>query len=234
MRLDKFICKSTEYSLAEATAAINNHRVAVNDAVVITVSHQVHKNNAVTLDGGTLTLRDFRYLLLNKPADMICSNIDEKYPSVLNILDVDRVRELHIAGRLDADTTGLVLATDDGHWSFHLTLPDNKCEKVYQVALSQAISNDAAQRFLEGIHLQGESKPTLPAKLHILDTHNVQLTLTEGRYHQVKRMFAAIGNRVIALHRLQIGSLKLDIDIGQWRHLTPAEVAALYVNPQED
>lgn len=129
MRLDKFIGKSTEYSLADAKTCIEDRRVAVNGDIVIVASHQVHKNNVVALDGSVLTLRPFRYLLLNKPAGMICSNIDEKYPSALNLLDIDKVEELHIAGRLDADTTGLVLITDDGHWSFNLTLPQNKCAR---------------------------------------------------------------------------------------------------------
>ena len=229
MRLDKYICKSTEYSLADAIALIENRRVVINGMISIRASDQVHKNNVVTLDGKILTSRSPRYLLLNKPIDMICSNIDEKYPSVLNLLEIDRVTELHIAGRLDVDTTGLVLITDDGHWSFNLTSPKNKCEKVYKVVLSRPISSDATKRFLEGILLQGESKLTLPAKLHIIDSYNVLLTLTEGRFHQVKRMFSAIGNRVKSLHRQQIGNLELDVDIGHWRNLTQVEVEALSV-----
>lgn len=230
MCLDKFICKSTELSLTDALVLIENRRVAVNGTVAIEASYQVHKNNVVTLDGEALTPRKSRYFLLHKPTDMICSNIDEKYPSVLNLLDVDRRSELHIAGRLDADTTGLVLVTDDGHWSFNLTSPKNRCEKVYRVLLSRPISADATQRFLEGVLLQGEAKLTLPAKLDIIDPYNVLLTLTEGRFHQVKRMFAAIGNRVKSLHRQQIGNLELDVDEGHWRSLTPAEVDALSVN----
>lgn len=232
MRLDKFICKSTEFSLTDALALIENRRVVVNGIVAIEASYQVHKNSVVMLDGDTLTPRKSRYFLLHKPTDMICSNIDEKYPSVLNLLDVDRRSELHIAGRLDADTTGLVLVTDDGHWSFNLTSPKNRCEKVYRVLLSRPISADATQRFLEGVLLQGEAKLTLPATLHIIDPYNALLTLTEGRFHQVKRMFTAIGNRVKSLHRQQIGKLALDVDEGHWRSLTPAEVEALSVNDQ--
>jgi 16S rRNA pseudouridine516 synthase len=230
MRLDKFICKSTEYALVNALAFIENRRVVVNGIIAIDASHQVHKNNVVMLDSKVLTPRPSRYFLLNKPIDMICSNVDEQYPSVLNLLDVDRETELHIAGRLDADTTGLVLITDDGHWSFNLTSPKNKCEKVYNVLLSRPISADATQRLLEGILLQGESKLTLPAKLHIIDSYNVLLTITEGRFHQVKRMFSALGNRVKSLHRQQIGNLELDVEIGHWRSLTQAEVEALSIN----
>ena len=230
MRLDKFICKSTEYALVDSLAIIETRRVIVNGIIAINASHQVHKSNMVTLDGRTLTPRPSQYFLLNKPLDMICSNVDEQYPSVLNLLNVDRVSELHIAGRLDADTTGLILITDDGHWSFNLTSPKNKCDKVYKVLLSRPISADATKRFLAGILLQGESKLTLPAKLQIIDSHNVVLTLTEGRFHQVKRMFSAIGNRVKSLHRQQIGKLELDVDIGSWRRLSQAEVEALSVH----
>jgi len=227
MRLDKFICKSTEYDLVDATALIENSRVVVNEVITHEPTHQVHKNNVVTIDGKTLTPRLSRYFMLNKPLNMICSNIDEQYPSALNLLDIDNKTELHIAGRLDADTTGLVLIIDDGHWSFNLTAPKNKCEKVYKVVLSRPISPDITQRFQHGILLQGESSPTLPATLHIIDAHNVLLTLTEGRFHQIKRMFSAIGNRVKSLHRQQIANLELDVDIGHWRSLTQAEVEAL-------
>ena len=229
MRLDKFICKSTEYSLIDAVELIENKNATVNGDLMVEAPQQVHKNNTVVLNGQILTPRPFRYILLNKPVDMICSNVDEKYPSVLNLLDVDRVTELHIAGRLDVDTTGLVLITDDGHWSYHLTSPKMRCEKVYKVELSRPISADAVKLFKDGILLQGESKRTLPAKLHIVDSYNVCLTLTEGRFHQVKRMFAAIGNKVKSLHRQQISELELDIGIGEWRHLTQTEVEALSV-----
>ena len=230
MRLDKFICKSTAYSSAQATVLIKTCKVIVNAVLIIDAAHQVHKNNQVLLEGKRLTLRSFRYILLNKPLATVCSNVDDHYPSVFNLLDVRGVSELHIAGRLDADTTGLVLITDDGHWSFNLTLPDNKCKKVYKVELSRPISADASARFLEGIFLQGELKIIRPATLYIIDPYNVLLTLTEGRYHQVKRMFATIGNRVKSLHRHQIGSLALDVDCGDWRYLTEIEVAALSVD----
>ncbi|MCL4141326.1 UNVERIFIED_CONTAM: hypothetical protein GTU68_039146 [Idotea baltica] len=230
MRLDKFICKSTEHSLHEALACIKAKKLTVNGMLAFDAAQQVHKNNVVTLNDKLLTPRPFRYLLINKPANMICSNVDEVYPSVLNLVDVDRKTELHIAGRLDADTTGLVLMTDDGHWSFNLTSPSNNCDKVYKVVLSRPISPDALCLFQQGMLLQGESKLTLPATLRIIDPYNVSLTLREGRFHQVKRMFSAIGNSVRSLHRQQIGNLALDVEIGHWRHLTSAEVEALSID----
>ena len=213
--------------MAEAMVLIEERRVHVDDLLVVSAAHQVHKNNQVTLNGQVLIARPSRYLLLNKPIDMICSTVDDKYPTALSLLKVDRLSELHIAGRLDVDTTGLILITDDGHWSFNLTSPQSGCEKVYKVSLSKPISLDAVQQFHKGVLLHGESKLTLPAKLEIINPHNVLLTITEGRYHQVKRMFFAIGNKVTSLHRQKIGSLELDIDIGEWRNLTTAEVKAL-------
>lgn len=232
MRLDKFICKCTEYSLVDAKGLIENSCVVINGLIAINTSQQVHKNNIVMLDGKVLIPRNPRYFLLNKPVDMICSNVDEKYPSVLNLLDVERKSELHIAGRLDVDTSGLVLITDDGHWSFKLTSPKSKCEKVYKAVLSRPIQMDVKHRFREGILLQGESKLTLPAQLQIVDAYNVLLTITEGRFHQVKRMFAATGNKVKSLHRQQIGNLELDVEMGHWRKLTQSEIEAICFNDE--
>lgn len=224
MRLDKFVCKSTELTKSEATELINAGQVRVNDDVVTTQATQVHENNQVTLNGQRLKTRDFRYILFNKPADTICSNIDEVYPSLFNYINVDNVSELHIAGRLDADTTGLVLITDDGRWSFNITRPSQHCQKVYRVGLSQPIGDDVAARFAKGVKLQGEQQLTLPATLEIISAKEVLLTITQGKFHQVKRMFAAVGNRVISLHREKIGQVTLDVVQGQWRYLTPGEV----------
>jgi len=229
VRLDKYIAKSTTYVVAQALVFIKNQRVSVNDQLVTEASYQVHSNNYVMLDGKRLTPRDSRYIMLNKPKGMVCSNVDDVYPSIFKLLDVDYPSQLHIVGRLDVDTTGLVLITDDGHWSFNLTSPHFKREKIYKVGLTRPISSDAVQCFLEGIALQGETALTLPAKLKIIDEYNVLLTLTEGRYHQVKRMFFAIGNKVKTLHRQQIDSLTLDIEVGQWRHLTLNEVKGLSI-----
>jgi 16S rRNA pseudouridine516 synthase len=161
---------------------------------------------------------------MHKPAGTICSNIDEAYPSLYNYLEVDKVSELHIAGRLDADTTGLVLITDDGRWSFNITAPTKQCRKVYRVSLSKDIADDVASKFGQGIALQGEQGLTHPATLEVISPKEVLLTLTEGKFHQVKRMFAAVGNRVVSLHRQQIGDIVLDVELKQWRYLTQDEV----------
>ncbi|WDE97783.1 pseudouridine synthase [Lentisphaera profundi] len=228
MRLDRFVCKSTDFTKNEALQLIHAGEVLVNDEAIINEATQVHENNTIILHGNRLKTRAFRYLLMHKPINTICSNIDEKsYPSLFNLLDVARTSELHIAGRLDADTSGLVLMTDDGRWTFNIISPSKNCKKVYRVGLSREISGDVVEQFKEGVQLQGETKLTLPAELTIITPKEVLLSLTEGKFHQVKRMFAAVGNKVISLHREKIGAISLDVDLGEWRHLTLDEVKAL-------
>lgn len=237
MRLDKFICKSTELTKIEAIQHIHAGKITVNNEVIIDESSQVHENNSITLNGLLLKPRPFRYILMHKTADTICSNADGDYPSLFNVLesdpDIERVSELHIAGRLDVDTTGLVLITDDGRWTYNLTRPEKKCTKTYRVNLSYEIPKDKVdmlvEKFQKGIQLQGEQQLTLPALLEVIpiktnEDQEVLLTITEGKYHQVKRMFSAIGNRVRTLHREKIGEIQLDVEEGQWRYLTRKEV----------
>lgn len=226
MRLDKFLLKSTELSRDQALELILTAQVYVNGEPVTEPGCQVHENNHIELAGQQLVARPSRYLMLHKPANMVCSNVDETYPSVFNLLDIDRPFDLHIAGRLDADTTGLVLATDDGRWSFNIITPHKHCEKVYRVRLRDPLAADVTERFAQGVQLQGEKGLTRPARLEQISAQDVLLTITEGKYHQVKRMFAAVGNRVVQLHRQQVGAISLDIEPGQWRYLNTAEVAA--------
>ncbi|MGR6861383.1 pseudouridine synthase [Aliivibrio salmonicida] len=224
MRLDKFVCKSTELTKDQALVIIQEGRVRVNSDTVTFESAQVHENNEVTLDGSLLTPRPFRYLIMNKPANTICSNVDEAYPSLFNYIIEGNNAELHIAGRLDSDTTGLVLITDDGRWSYNIITPSKECEKVYRVGLRKPITEDAAEKFAIGLQLQGESQLTRPAKLEVITSQEVLLTITEGKFHQVKRMFSTIGNKVTSLHREKIGDISLDVEEGEWRYLTVDEV----------
>lgn len=238
MRLDKFICKSTELTRNEAKKLLKSGDVRVNGEVAKNAAMQVHENNTITVDGQVLTPRTSRYFMLHKMVDSICSNVDEVYPSVLHFLDVDKAFDLHIAGRLDADTTGLVLITDDGRWSHNVISPKKDCSKTYRVWLRNAINDDKADeliaQFKQGLQLQGESSLTRPAILEKVTDDQVLLTITEGKYHQVKRMFAAVGNKVVGLHREQIGGIELgDLAPGQWRSLTEQEVALFDPTPNK-
>ncbi|WOH38797.1 16S rRNA pseudouridine(516) synthase RsuA [Thalassotalea fonticola] len=226
MRLDKFICRCTELSRSDAKKYLKRGAIKVADEVIKDPGFQVYPESVVTFNGNLLSFSAARYIMLHKPTDCICSNVDELYPSVLHLVEVDRAFDLHIAGRLDADTTGLVLITDDGQWSHKITSPKKECQKRYRVQLSKPIPENATQRFKEGVQLQNEPKLTRPALLEVLGEKEALLTISEGKYHQVKRMFAAIGNRVIGLHREQIGDIELDqeLSLGQWRYLTEEEV----------
>ena len=229
MRLDKFICKSTELSRNEAKSLLKSGEVRVNDEVVKNPATQVHENNHISVDGQTLTARTSRYIMMNKPLDTICSNVDEVHPSLLHFVDVDKAFDLHIAGRLDVDTTGLVLITDDGRWSHNIISPKKLCKKTYRVWLRDPLDESVIEQFKSGVQLQGEASLTRPAELIIIENcenKEVLLTITEGKYHQVKRMFAAVYNKVVGLHREQIGDIVLpdDLDLGQWRFLTADEV----------
>jgi 16S rRNA pseudouridine516 synthase len=240
MRLDKFICKSTELTRTEAKKMLKSGEVRVNGEVAKNAAMQVHENNSITIDDQELTARSSRYYILHKVVDSICSNVDEVYPSVLNFIEVDKAFDLHIAGRLDADTTGLVLITDDGRWSHNVISPKKQCQKTYRVWLRSEIDDnklpDLITRFEQGLQLQGEDSLTRPAILARVAQENlvdeasyrseVLLTITEGKYHQVKRMFAAVGNRVVGLHREQIGDITLgDLAPGEWRELTEDEIS---------
>ena len=229
MRLDKFLSSCTELSRTDAKKALQSGRVKVDGLATKSASLKLTADAQVTLDGQPLKLSGPRYLMLHKPADTLCSTIDEHYVSVLSLLDIERRSELHIAGRLDADTTGLVLVTDDGQWSHAITSPKKRCAKVYRVTQAEPLSAEAKAALEAGVMLNGEDKPTLPATVEMLAPTQLLLTICEGKYHQVKRMVAAVGNKVVALHRQQIGSVSLDPTLteGEWRFLTQAEISAL-------
>lgn len=224
MRLDKYICKSTKLTRVEANDAIQRRQVKVDNNVFSNGAVQVYGNHRVTLNDVSLKLRPFRYILIHKPANTLCSNIDERHPSIFNHLDVNNKSELHIVGRLDADTTGLLLITDDGSWTSKIITPSAACEKVYRVTLRDELTDEAILKLEQGLLLKGIDEPTLPAKVTPLSTHEVLLTITQGKFRQVKRMFRAVGNRVKQLHREKIGQVSLDVELGQWRYLTTDEI----------
>ncbi|KFZ37353.1 16S rRNA pseudouridylate synthase [Shewanella mangrovi] len=229
MRLDKFICEATGLTRNLAKRALKQGDIAVDGILVKDAGFKLHPEMQVTLEGELLSLVGMRYIMLHKPLETLCSNVDEVYPSVLNLLDEPHIERLHFAGRLDADTTGLLLITDDGQWSHKVTSPKRECGKRYRVWLADPLCDEAEQLFTEGVALNGEKELTRPATLERVSATEVVLTITEGKYHQVKRMFAALGNKVTDLHREAIGEIELDEALapGEWRYLTDAEIASV-------
>ncbi|MEO6959642.1 MAG: pseudouridine synthase [Burkholderiaceae bacterium] len=229
MRLDKYLCESTDLTRSQARSALVSGEVTVNGEVIMHGTHVVRDGDDVRWENETLTLIGLRYIMLNKPVGYECSIRNGQYPSVMDLLDVDKRDRLHTVGRLDVDTTGLILITDDGQWTHRIISPRHRCDKVYLATLAEPLPENAQALFSAGILLDGDDKPTLPSVLARVDECSARLTIQEGKYHQVKRMFASQGNHVLALHRERIGSVALDAALqpGESRYLTPTEVAAL-------
>lgn len=229
MRLDKFITSVTDLSRSDAKRAIKEGDVSVEGKPVRDPQFDVAATAEVVLAGRRLRTATPRYFMLNKPEGYICAARDRRHSTVLDLLDEDNLAALHIAGRLDIDTTGLVLLTDDGQWSHRVTTPKSDCQKIYWLQTAEPIDPAAVQQFARGLFLHSEKQRLLPARLDILDDHTARLAISEGKYHQVKRMFGAIGNAVVKLHREAIGGVSLDPDLaaGEYRPLTPAEVDML-------
>lgn len=230
MRLDKFLCETTELTRTLAKKAMHREEVVVDGEVIKNPATQVDRTSHVEWLGQSLTLVGQRYVMLYKPDGVECTSRRGLYPLVTDLIDLPKVERLQTVGRLDVDTTGLVLLTDDGQWSHRITSPRRRCPKVYRVRLAEPVTGDSGETaitaFAEGLLLEGEDKPTQPADLEWLSDQEARLTIFEGKYHQVKRMFAALGNRVEALHRESIGDIVLDTTLapGEWRELSQAEV----------
>ncbi|AOM40566.1 16S rRNA pseudouridine(516) synthase RsuA [Xenorhabdus hominickii] len=232
MRLDKFLSQQLGISRNEVGRELRTGLVTVDDEIIKTGAYKLKPDQQIAYDGTILQqLNGPRYFMLNKPQGYVCSTDDPANPTILYFINEPVAHKLHSAGRLDIDTTGLVLLTDDGQWSHRITSPKHHCEKTYLVTLEYPISEDASSKFLEGVLLNGEKTLTKPAQLEIIEPQIVRLTISEGRYHQVKRMFAAVGNHVVGLHRERIGEIYLDSELepGEYRALTESEINSIHI-----
>lgn len=226
MRLDKFISHATGMPRDHSKRAIRNKRVSVNGEIIKSAACQVQESDHVCLDTEPVQLPQPRYLMLHKPAGYVCATEDAEHPIVLDLLHGMDSNGLCVAGRLDIDTTGLVLLSDDGQWLHRVSSPRHQHSKVYLASLQEPVDEQTVTQFADGLLLRGEDKATAPAQCLPLPDKAARVTLREGRYHQVKRMFAACGNHVLALHRVQIGEVVLDDALapGAFRSLTPQEI----------
>jgi len=184
---------------------------------------------------------DKAYIMLHKPSGTECSQKPSTYPSIYTLLPAPlrqrpqkgAVQGVQAVGRLDQDTTGLLLLTDDGKFIHRLSSPKHHVPKVYEASVKHPLDERQVNRLLEGVALDDDPKPVRAAACVAVSSHHLRLTLTEGKYHQVKRMLAAVGNRVEALHRSQIGALRLPADLapGHWRWLGAADLALIDATP---
>jgi len=217
----------TDLARKASKIAASKGRVTVNGVVVKKANYTVQEGDQICLDETLLEWPSEGYYVLHKPAGYVCATEDPDHPTVIDLLPSHLGQDLKIVGRLDKDTTGLLLLTTDGQWLHRITSPRNACNKRYRIMLADPIIDDALKQLEEGVMLHGEPQPTWPAGAERISECEIYLTIQEGKYHQGKRMMAAVGNKVEELHRDQIGPLCLDEDIepGQFRALTDDEVA---------
>jgi 16S rRNA pseudouridine516 synthase len=229
MRLDKLVSHSAGLSRVDVKRLLKRDEIAIDGVPVRDPACQVTPQQQVTLNDELVHWPAHRYVMVNKPDGYVCSSDDGTNPIVNGLVRQPWADLLHSAGRLDVDTTGLVLLTDDGEWSHAITSPKRQCFKTYLVSVRHPLETTIIERFSEGLLLNGEAKLTLPAELEIIDAHTARVRIREGRYHQIKRMFAACSNRVEALHREAVGTITLDkkLDAGDWRQLTDAEIRSI-------
>ena len=222
-RLDQLLANLGYCSRREARAWIQDGHVTVKGKVVDNFGAKANAAD-VLVDGEPLDHPDGLLLLLHKPIGLVCSHEEREGPNVYGLLP-ERWRQRNPAvtsiGRLDKDTSGLLLLTDQSELVHRLTSPKHKVPKTYRATLRQDASPELIPLFASGtLVLKDEDTPCAPAELKIISPREVDLTLTEGRYHQVRRMFASEGNEVLTLHRSKFGPLELaDLAAGQWREL---------------
>ena len=229
LRLDKYISNATDLSRTEVKRLIKAGQVTVDDIIVANSAQKITDDQTVAIEGSTIQLASHRYFMMNKPAGVVSASKDRYNPTALELIYEHRNEQLQIAGRLDIDTTGLLLITDDGQWNHRVTSPKKDCKKRYLVELQNPVGKDYQKRLEAGIALEGEKRRCLPASMEVIDDHHIYLSICEGKYHQVKRMITTLGNEVVSLHRLQIGEIQLDpqLEPGDYRPLSDAEVASI-------
>ena len=236
MRLDKFLADMGAGSRSDLKSAIRKKRVTVNGEIVRDSSMAVTENDTVTLDGVTVLYETMQYFLMNKPAGVITATEDKRIETVLDLLPLPHRTDLFPVGRLDRDTEGLLLLTNDGDLNHRLLSPKHHVDKTYFAKIDGEVTPDDVQKFASGIYIDDDEGPAfkaLPADLKILSAGNgiseIEVTLQEGKYHEVKRLFKAVGKRVTYLRRISMGPLRLDETLapGECRKLSPDEIEAL-------
>lgn len=228
MRLDKFLADAGVGTRSEIKKLVRGGKIVVNNETARKPEQKVEpQTDRIFAEGKEISYEKFIYYLFHKPAGCVTAKQDKKDKTVMDFFPEDLKKKLAPVGRLDKDTEGLLLLTNDGSLTHRLLSPAYHVEKTYFAKLDTAVPEKAAELFSQGVDI-GDEKLTLPAKLHILSENEAELTISEGRFHQVKRMFHAVGCNVIYLKRLSMGNLKLgDLKKGEYRKLTAEELLVL-------
>lgn len=235
-RIDRYISKKLNINRRDIKLMLAQGRIVINREIIREIATIVEEFDRVVVDGELLQDKAAVYIMMNKPIGVVSATKDEIHKTVIDLLPAallsdNGVRyDLHIVGRLDLNTTGLLLLTNDSRWSRKLMSPEEKVNKVYQVTLENDLNAEVVSAFSKGMYFSFEDITTLPAKLTILTGRVAEVTLMEGKYHQIKRMFGRFRNPVLALHRSSIGHLSLDENLaaGESRELTSDEVSSIF------
>ena len=227
-RLDRFIARRTDHSLRDIKLLIAQQRIIVDGKTASSATQLVDQFSHVQIDNTALDYLIPTYIMLNKPVGVVSATVDSKHATVIDLVKNKNffAENLHIPGRLDFNSTGLLLLTNDGRWSKQLSDPTYNINKCYEVTLERDLTHEYIAAFNEGMYFEYEGITTRPAQLNILSSREAHVSLTEGRYHQIKRMFRFVGNRVTSLHRLSMSTIHLDehLEPGQYRALTQDEI----------
>ncbi len=227
MRLDRFLSNLPRFNRHQVRLLLVQRRVRIDGQPVSDPRAEVREFSRVELDEEVLQAgKPARYFMLHKPMGCVSATRDPEHRTVLELIHEPDPQELHIAGRLDYNTTGLMLITNDGQWSRRLTQPQTKLPKLYYVETEDEMGPEYIQTFARGLYFAFEDLTTLPAQLQILGPRSARLSIVEGRYHQVKRMFGHFNNKVLRLHRERMGPLVLDEQLapGEYRPLSADEI----------
>lgn len=231
MRLDRFLAEMGEGTRQEVKKIIRQGRVEIDGTCVTRPEQKVdEQRQQVFLDGRAVAYRKYEYYMLNKPAGVISAAADSRERTVVDLIGQKKRRDLFPVGRLDRDTEGLLLITNDGALAHRLLAPGKHVDKCYYARVRGVVTESDAAAFAAGVDIGAgeEEERTMPARLEILESapvSEIRLTIQEGKYHQVKRMFQAVGKEVLYLKRLSMGSLRLDTSLepGAYRELTDEE-----------
>lgn len=230
MRIDRLLSNLPRFSRQHVRLLLAAGRVRVDGQACRDSCFEVRAFHRVEVDDELVQAgKPARYFMLHKPVGVVSATSHPEHRTVLDLLNEPDKHDLHLAGRLDLNTSGLLLITNDGLWSRRATAPDGSHAKVYRVETEQVIDPATVGVFAQGLYFAYEDLTTRPALLEIQAPHHAKLTLHEGRYHQIKRMFGHFQNKVIGLHRHSLGAIVLDPDLppGAYRPLTQAEIASV-------
>ena len=232
IRLDKYLADMGKGTRSEVKKAISKGLVRVNNVIVKKPETKLDTDSDhVLFDGVLVCYAQHEYYMLNKPAGVISATEDKREKTVIDLITEKKRKDLFPVGRLDRDTEGLLLISNDGELAHRLLSPSKHVDKVYYAKIDGKVTIEDVEAFQQGVDI-GEEKLTRPAKLRVLKSgtqSEIELTICEGKFHQVKRMFQAVGKEVVYLKRLQMGTLILDESLkpGEYRELTEQEIADL-------